>query len=83
MPTNERVNVLIDGMTCSHYEQTVRFVLEQVPGVHAVESVRFRARRARLLMEPSLAPNAITQALHEAGFSGHLEDLIRRERERS
>ncbi len=72
MPTTERIQVQISGMTCTHCEQSVRDALEQVPGVLAVDSVSYRAPQATLVADPSVTPDAIERALGEAGYRGRI-----------
>lgn len=74
MPSTERIQVQISGMTCVYCEQSVRDALEQVPGVQVVDSVSYRAREATLVADPSLIPDAVERGLRDAGYGGRVVD---------
>lgn len=59
----------VDGMTCSLCPITVRKTLERVPGVLGAKA-DYAAKRAEAKYDPDrTSPQALANALTEAGFS--------------
>jgi copper chaperone len=63
----------IDGMTCGGCVRSVRRVLEEQPGVSAVD-VSITPGQASLQYQPqSISPAALCAAINQAGFSSRIK----------
>ncbi len=63
----------IEGMSCRHCVDAVEGALAQVPNLH-VEEVGIG--RARVRYEADVAPDAITGAVEEAGYTVQAIDRV-------